>query len=130
MTAGISGIAGPGEIGRLYGGGGPSPAEMADTRTFFDMFDAGLDRLSTRPDPGGEATRLAALTDPYAGSVGSAKVEILGGAEFRAEQENGAQAATLEERITSLYFELTHYQVAWKIAQNVQRDVSQVLRGG
>ena len=40
-----------------------------------------------------------------------------------------AEGRSLEDRVRSLYTELTHYQIAWKIAQNVQRDVGQVMRG-
>ncbi len=129
MTAGISPVAGVGDIGALHGTAGPEATHDADAKTFFDMFDEGIGRLAQRPDLNEDVTDMDKLTSDYAGDVGKAKVDILGGAEVRADQAEGAQQASLEQRLTSLYFELTHYQVAWRIVQNVQRDVSQVLRG-
>ena len=101
-----------------------------DKDAFLDIFDQGLETLSQRPEIAHESdSYLDGLTGDFAGDVGNAKSEIVGGEAARAEQSSEANNATLEERITGLYTELTHYQVAWKIAQNVQRDISQVLRG-
>ena len=38
-------------------------------------------------------------------------------------------SAALEARVKELYLGLTNYQVAWKIAQRMQQDTSQLLRG-
>lgn len=122
-------MAGVGDIAQLHEARGPAAANEADARTFFDMFDGGLDRLAQRPQPGEKLSEFDNLTEAYSGDVGAAKVEMFGGADMDGAQSEGAQQTSIEERLTSLYFELTHYQIAWKIAQNVQRDISQVLRG-
>lgn len=102
----------------------------SDPSAFLDVLDQGLSRLASRPDMRSEAdTIVEGLQSSYAGEVGHAKSEIVGGELARAERSTEANNVTLEDRIKGLYTELTHYQVAWKIAQNVQRDISQVLRG-
>lgn len=35
----------------------------------------------------------------------------------------------LEERVRVLYADLTNYQVAWRIAQKIPQDLSQILKG-
>jgi hypothetical protein len=36
---------------------------------------------------------------------------------------------TTEDRVQSLYYDLTNYQIAWKIAQRMQQDITQLMRG-
>lgn len=105
-------------------------AQEDSQRAFLDVLDQGLDRLSQRPDLTTQADRVVEnLTGKYAGNVGHAMSEIVGGEAARIDRSTEAANLSLEDRVKSLYSELTHYQVAWRIAQNVQRDVSQVLRG-
>ncbi|MEM9853012.1 MAG: hypothetical protein AAF841_01050 [Pseudomonadota bacterium] len=105
-------------------------ARDRDPQAFLDVLDNGLSTIAQRPnlDPPTEQI-MDQLSGAYAGEVGAAKADIVGGEAARAERSTEAANVTLEERIQNLYTELTHYQVAWKIAQNVQRDISQVLRG-
>lgn len=106
------------------------PPQDNDPSAFLNVLDKGLGTLSQRPELSPPATDMMDnMTGAYVGDVGQAKGEIVGGEAARAEQSTEAGNATLEDRVKNLYTELTHYQVAWKIAQNVQRDISQVLRG-
>lgn len=43
-------------------------------------------------------------------------------------ESEGVQDA-LEDRVRSLYADLTSYQVAWRIAQKIPQDLTQILRG-
>jgi len=90
----------------------------------------GILTLSQRPTLESNADQMvSSLSGAYAGDVGQAKAEIVGGEAAQIERSTRESNESLENRIKSLYTELTHYQIAWKIAQNVQRDISQVLRG-
>lgn len=108
----------------------PERSPDRDPQAFLDVLDNGLSTIAQRPnlDPASQQLQTQ-LSGSYSGDVGAAKAEIVGGEAARAERSTEAANTSLEERIQNIYTELTHYQVAWKIAQNVQRDVSQVLRG-
>lgn len=43
-------------------------------------------------------------------------------------ETDNVQAMT-EERVQALYYDLTNYQIAWKIAQRMQQDITQLMRG-
>lgn len=108
---------------------GPAQQE-SDASAFLSIMDRGLDRISQRPELEPESDRLVeGLSGSYAGEVGDAKKDIVGGDVGRAERASQSGSESLEDRMRNIYTELTHYQVAWRIAQNVQRDVSQLLRG-
>lgn len=101
-----------------------------ESTAFMSMLDSGLGTLTQRPEFGSPANQIVRdMSAGYSGDVGAAKADIVGGEAARLEQSSQAGNESLEERVKGLYFELTHYQIAWKIAQNVQRDISQVLRG-
>lgn len=101
-----------------------------DQTAFKDLMSEGLGTLSQRPNIESTADQLVTnLSGTYAGEVGQVKAELLGGEAAKIERSTEASNESLEDRIKNLYTELTHYQIAWKIAQNVQRDISQVLRG-
>lgn len=126
MSTPVSPTAGLEDVKSLYGA---DRAPGLDTDAFLKVFDQGIGTLSARPNFDGNVGAVDRLTGAYEGDVGAAKAEMIAGAQTEAENSSEAQAANLEERFQTLYFELTHYQIAWKIAQNVQRDVTQVLRG-
>ncbi len=100
-----------------------------DRDAFLEAFDQGLGTLSQRPEFTDELTPMDEISGTFAGEVGAEKSGIMSDSAKSGERSNEEVSENLEQRFTSLYFEMTHYQVAWKIAQNVQRDVSQVLRG-
>lgn len=128
MTSPVSPTAGIENITAVYGGRAERPSP--DTDAFLQALDRGIGTLTTRPDPGPEnKSSLDAVQNEYGGDVGAAKVEMLGGNAVPDEAASGAEGRTLEQRMQSLYMELTHYQIAWRIAQNVQRDISQLMRG-
>lgn len=129
MTSGVSPVAGATDISAMQGLDRASFAQDGGADAFLNVFDKGLDRLAQRPDMKPDSSALQEMTEGYSGPVGAEKASILAGAESRVEQADGEQATNIEDRLTSLYFELTNYQVAWKIVQSLQRDMSQLLRG-
>lgn len=126
MVDAISATASLSDVGKLYQ---DNTQANLDTDAFLNAFDQGLGTLAKRPEFQEDVTMVDRLSGQYAGEVGESKADILAQSSAGVEEGSEANAQTLEERFQSLYFEMTHYQVAWKIAQNVQRDVSQVLRG-
>ncbi|WP_028957531.1 hypothetical protein [Sulfitobacter sp. 20_GPM-1509m] len=90
-----------------------------------------------RPDssPNALENERSSLMGSIDGSVREEKMQILsrvertGGAPRTDQVDHSDSSEVLEERVRSLYFELTNYQVAWKIAQRMQQDTSQLLRG-
>lgn len=103
---------------------------LDDNSAFLNLLDQGLGQLTQRPDLASQSDRMTGdLSGQYSGDVGDAKLDLVGGEAARVDQSSEAANLSLEDRVKSLYSELTHYQIAWKIAQNVQRDISQVLRG-
>lgn len=119
-NAGLSVLA-PQEPGHT-GSGGSSEA-------FLETLESGLSQLSSRPDIQTDANALDSLSDPYAGAIGAEKSQMMAREDLTGAEAEAASAEAVEARFQKLYYELTHYQVAWRIAQNVQRDISQVLRG-
>lgn len=100
-----------------------------NTTAFLSAFNSGLDTLSKRPELNSTSSPLDEVSGQFNGSVGETKATLVSDAGDGAAASAEEAAQSLETRFQTLYFELTHYQVAWRIAQNVQRDISQVLRG-
>lgn len=126
MTEAVSTVMDLDHVTKTFGG---NSNRDLDAESFMSAFDQGLDVLSKRPEFQEETTAMEAISGTYQGDVGEAKANMVGGQADPDVQTSEEAAQTLEERFQSLYFELTHYQIAWRIAQNVQRDISQVLRG-
>ena len=93
--------------------------------------------ISTAIDRPGGASEVSnhreELLGGLSGEIGEAKSELVSdvaraGTEQMFETSEDAEAA-LEDRMMSLYFDLTEYQVAWRIAQKIPQDLSQILKG-
>ncbi len=125
--------------------GGASPIEMAQLsqqryeeeaqRVEFD--NLAQRAISVAIDRPGGAGHVSETRDTFmggrAGSVGEAKAELVSdvarpGTEPSVE-ENKSVEETLEVRMLTLYSDLTDYQVAWRIAQKIPQDLSQILKG-
>jgi hypothetical protein len=69
------------------------------------------------------------------GPVGSLKNDLIsdvareGTTSASGADESTSAEEALEDRVKTLYFELTDYQVAWRIAQKIPQDLTQILRG-
>lgn len=111
--------------------------EGKDASMFADMLQGAIERTALRPSTQrSEPTGLDLLTNASTGPVGEARSQLVSevasadpsaaGAEKNG--ESALQAAT-EARMRALYLDLTNYQVAWRIAQRMQQDISQLLRG-
>lgn len=73
----------------------------------------------------------AELVDGSGGVVGELKADMVA-AEPKADAvspENEGIQDALEDRVRTLYADLTSYQVAWRIAQKIPQDLTQILRG-
>ena len=129
MSSSVSPAVGLENVTAVYGHNSDRQSD-SDSDAFLAALEEGLGRLTTRPDPGPEKNdELSAISETYGGEVGQQKVGIVGGEGASEAVESAGNEKTLEERLQSLYLEMTHYQIAWRIAQNVQRDVSQLMRG-
>ena len=125
--------------------GGTSPVEMAELsqrryeeeskRTEFD--DWMQQTISVAIDRPGGGSNISEKRHEFLGGrngdVGEAKSELVSdvaraGTESGIEQNKEAEN-TLEDRVMSLYSDLTDYQVAWRIAQKIPQDLSQILKG-
>lgn len=116
---------------------GQARSEAAQQSNFADIASRAVGQATTRPAVQNDFMQAErdALSGPGSGAVGDAKQQVLSdverpGAAKRDDNVDGAdQGEQLEDRVRSLYLELTNYQVAWKIAQRIQQDTSQLLRG-
>ncbi|MEM8978506.1 MAG: hypothetical protein AAGD04_03420 [Pseudomonadota bacterium] len=126
MTQAVSAVMSEDNVAKVYGG---ASTQDLDQNQFMEAFDKGLDTLSARPEFSGDTSALDQISGAYGGDVGVEKADIISETSQTAGEAGQAKTETMESRFQSLYFELTHYQVAWRIAQSVQRDISQVLRG-
>jgi len=125
--------------------GGASPIEMAQlSQQRFEEESQRVDfdnlaqrAISVAIDRPGGAGHVSDTRDAFmggrSGTVGEAKTEIVSdvarpGTEAAVE-ENKAVEDTLEDRMLTLYSDLTDYQVAWRIAQKIPQDLSQILKG-
>ncbi|MEL6839966.1 MAG: hypothetical protein AAFP85_11790 [Pseudomonadota bacterium] len=69
-----------------------------------------------------------------AGEVGDEKAKLVSelnptGAESSANTSSGQSMDSMTQRISSLYLEMTNWQVAWSIAQRTQQDTNHLLKG-
>ncbi|MEP2783341.1 MAG: hypothetical protein ABJO67_02340 [Pseudoruegeria sp.] len=109
--------------------------EEADQRAEFD--DLAQQAIGVAIDrPGGSGNiseKRAELLAGGGGVVGEAKSELVSDVARAGTEgsvaENQEVENTLEDRMMSLYSDLTDYQVAWKIAQKIPQDLSQILKG-
>ncbi len=126
-------------------GSGASPVDMAELnkqryeeeskRTEFDdLMQRTINVAIDRPGGGGNISEQRnEFLGGRSGDVGEAKSELVSdvaraGTETSVE-ENKELESSLEERVMGLYSDLTDYQVAWRIAQKIPQDLSQILKG-
>lgn len=116
---------------------GGRDVEAAMQVNFSEMASEAVGVAVARPDVSANDLDAARsdLMGAHTGTVGDEKMQVISsverpGAPARTDgSEQADKGEALEERVRSLYFELTNYQVAWKIAQRMQQDTSQLLRG-
>ncbi len=103
---------------------------------FSRMAEQALARAVERPHS--ESTMSLArsdLSNSGSGLVGQAKDGIVsdvtrpGVPEKVSADDSEVTATQQEDRIKTLYLDLTNYQIAWKIAQRLQQDVTQLMKG-
>lgn len=101
---------------------------------FQEVAESAIATAIDRPRGAAEVTHhREELLGGLNGEIGEAKSELVSdvaraGTEQLFETSEDAEAA-LEDRMMSLYFDLTEYQVAWRIAQKIPQDLSQILKG-
>jgi hypothetical protein len=102
---------------------------------FMEMLHGAIETAASRPSFGDEiGQQRSGLTEGTSGRVGAEKLDFVSsverpGATPRAEAPEASSSDHLEERMMSMYSDLTNYQIAWKIAQRIQQDVSQLMKG-
>ena len=121
-------------LGEAMGG---TQVETAMRSNFSRMAEQAIGTAVTRPEVSGSAIdgERARLTGLRETAVGDEKHLVVSDVARPGAQPKTAPAdqqdssAALEARVKELYLGLTNYQVAWKIAQRMQQDTSQLLRG-
>lgn len=110
--------------------------EQARAASFSQLAERALATTVQRPNTQSLSENIRQeLVDPTKGAVGTEKSEIITGANLSANATGapGTDDASLQQaiegRVMDLYVDLTNYQIAWKIAQRMQQDISQLLRG-
>lgn len=102
---------------------------------FVEIVQNALETAAARPTFGDSmAASRADLVQGVSGTVGSEKLDLVSGvarpgAVPRPTPPEAAPMAQLEQRVMDMYADLTNYQIAWKIAQRIQQDTSQLLKG-
>ncbi len=111
-------------------------AERAQASSFSQLAERALATAVQRPNTQNIAeNNRQELVDPAKGAVGIEKSEIVTGADMSTNPSGEPMAddaslqQAIEGRVMDLYVDLTNYQIAWKIAQRMQQDISQLLRG-
>lgn len=100
-----------------------------------EMAASAIATAAERPLAPTQSERLRAdLVGESGSTVSEMKADLISdttrpGTESAAEGENVSFEAELEDRVRSLYADLTNYQVAWRIAQKIPQDLTQILRG-
>jgi hypothetical protein len=114
---------------------GGAAIEAVRQSRFVELATSAIEAAAARPSFGDQAgsSRLA-LTDHSAGQVGSEKLGLVStvqrpGAAPRGEAPVESSMDQMEARVMAMYADLTNYQVAWKIAQRIQQDISQLMKG-
>lgn len=115
---------------------GGATIEAVRQARFVELATSAIEAAAAaRPSFGDQlgASRLA-LTENSAGQVGSEKLVLVSsvqrpGATPRGEAPVESSMDQMEARVTAMYADLTNYQVAWKIAQRIQQDTSQLMKG-
>ncbi|MEL6573710.1 MAG: hypothetical protein AAFQ64_18810 [Pseudomonadota bacterium] len=108
---------------------GPGPGAPGP-EVFADLLQGAIERAAIRPTAEGALpSDVELLTEAGIGPVGEARSRVDPEARAsEADTKEGLQAES-EARMRSLYLDLTNYQIAWRIAQRMQQDISQLLRG-
>lgn len=111
-----------------------SVADANQSAGFAAVLESTLAYTLSRPNgPTGTAEAHSTLTDAINGSVGAERSELSANAVADPTQA-GADGSDMvqnhqETRLRDLYLDLAQYQVAWRIVQKIQQDISQLMRG-
>ncbi len=111
-------------------------AERVQASSFSQLAERALATAVQRPNTQDPSENMRQeLVDPSKGAVGIEKSGIVTGADMPADPSGTSSTndvspqQAIEGRVMDLYVDLTNYQIAWKIAQRMQQDISQLLRG-
>ncbi len=130
-TAGVGQVTRNMQLDQIVGDENANATKAAEFATLMeDAISKAVERPYTEDAIGHEARHL---TSQGEGIVATEKVALVSdverpGATPKAESSDTVQEQT-EERVRELYVDLTNYQVAWKIAQRIQQDITQLMRG-
>ena len=110
-----------------------SARNTAQSDGFAEVLEATLAQTLSRPGTGDDQGDAAALTQAVHGPVGAERTAMDAGP-GQGEQPSGTDSSEMaqehhEDRLRDLYLDLAQYQVAWRIIQKIQQDISQLMRG-
>ncbi len=111
-------------------------SEVVQGANFSRIAEKAIGSAVQRPhvEENRDAARRA-LVDPTKGVVGEARSEVVstverpGAPKKEVINDSASLQDQQQERIRALYLDLTNYQIAWKIAQRMQQDITQLMRG-
>lgn len=113
-----------------------SNLDVQNGEAFNNFFQNAIEKAAVRPAAEGALpTQVDLLTGSTTGPVGEAKTGLVAetSSATASGTENSATDTQMQEateaRMRALYTDLTNYQIAWRIAQRMQQDISQLLRG-
>lgn len=105
-------------------------------QSFGQVAEEAIRTATTRPTGSSHADELRMqITGDGIGPVGEMRQAMVSSVERpgapKIDPVDGSHdlQMQLEDRVQTLYVDLTNYQVAWKIAQRIQQDITQLLRG-
>ncbi|MGB5863677.1 MAG: hypothetical protein WBG95_05210 [Sulfitobacter sp.] len=115
---------------------GDGPSDETRALSFGRVAEEALATTVTRPNAQPRMDDLREeISGGEAGLVGEFRQDIVsnverpGTAERDPAEGSDALQDEHETRVRSLYMDLSNYQIAWKIAQRIQQDITQLMRG-
>jgi len=140
MTNHVDGVEGlapaAGAATRAYEMAQVAAQDMSGQENLARLAESALSRAIARPDTTSPLDNVRSeLTESARGQIGDLKGDLLSTVERPGAETPAAETASedmqaqTEVRVRELYYDLTNYQVAWKIAQRMQQDITQLLRG-
>jgi hypothetical protein len=132
-TSPVDGAAAPEGLASLPEVTDWSAPNTAQTDGFAEVLEGTLAQTLSRPGTGDDPGEAAALTQSVHGPVGAERAAMDAGP-GQGEQPSGPDGSEMvqehhEDRLRDLYLDLAQYQVAWRIIQKIQQDISQLMRG-
>ena len=104
--------------------------QRGNAEDFMRVALSAVEIAAVRPNHSGQMTgEIEEISGDLSGSVGGLKADMTPAGKAEGSDNSDALQRAVEDRTVNMYVELTHYNIAWKIAQRLQQDITQVIRG-